>query len=124
MYKPNQITGQQFTILNQYRLPARLNVDQVAAFLGCQSHDVPVLVSAKLLTPLGKPAPNGIKFFPTALLEELATDLKWLDAATKAINTFWRNQNLKKRGLAATAVEERRQADAGQNHISVAAPTI
>jgi hypothetical protein len=107
MYKPtNQTYGQQQTILNVYRLPARLTVDQVAALLGCQPHDVPILVNSKLLTPLGKPPPNGIKFFPTALLEELQKDLKWLDAATRAVNSYWRGQNLRKKSLAARAAQQ------------------
>lgn len=54
--------------------PARLTVEQAAWVLGCQAHDVPVLVAAKLLRPLGNPPPNGIKFFATAELLELAKD--------------------------------------------------
>ena len=50
-------------ILNVRRLPARLNAEQTAALLGLSSHDIPVLVSAKLLRPLGKPVPNAAKWF-------------------------------------------------------------
>ena len=50
--------------------PARLTVEQVAWLLGCQPHDVPVLVAAKLLKPLGNLPQNGVKFFATADLLE------------------------------------------------------
>lgn len=46
--------------------PARLSVDQVAWALGCQAHDIPILVAARLIKPLGNPAPNAIKFFATS----------------------------------------------------------
>jgi hypothetical protein len=48
------------------QLPARLTVEQAGWVLGCQPHDVPVLVSYRLLKPLGNPPPNGIKFFAAA----------------------------------------------------------
>ncbi len=46
--------------------PARLNVEQVAWLLGCQLHDVPVLVSAAKLAlkPLGNSGANGVKPSP------------------------------------------------------------
>ncbi len=39
--------------------------------LAASSHDVPVLVAAKLLKPLGSPPQNGIKFFATAELGQI-----------------------------------------------------
>jgi hypothetical protein len=93
----NQTFGQQNTLLNIRRLPARLNVDHVAALLGCRPHDVPVLVKQKILTPLGKAPPNAVKYFATCELEQLSLDVKWLDSVTKALNTFWRDQNLGKK---------------------------
>ena len=89
-------------------------MDQTAALLGFQPHDIPILVTSKLLAPLGKPPPNGIKFFATLRLEELRTDLKWLDAATKAVNHHWRNQNLRKKASLALQTVEQGQADDAQ----------
>jgi hypothetical protein len=74
--------------------PARLNVEQVAWVLGCQPHDVPVLVSAKLLKPLGNPPPNGIKFFATAELVELMKERNWLTRVTVTINQHWHRKNV------------------------------
>lgn len=67
-------------------LPARLTVEQAAWVLNCQPHDVPILVSSKLLKPLGNPPPNGIKFFATMDLLELVKDRSWLAKMTNAIN--------------------------------------
>jgi|SRR5579863_4614905 len=74
--------------------PARLTVEQVAWLLGCQPHDVPVLVSAKLLKPLGNPPQNGTKFFATADLLELMKERNWLTRVTVAINQHWHRKNV------------------------------
>jgi hypothetical protein len=73
--------------------PARLNVEQVAWLLGCQPHDVPVLVAARLLKPLGNPPQNGTKFFATAELIEQTKERNWLARVTIAINQHWHRKN-------------------------------
>jgi hypothetical protein len=60
------------------QLPARLTAEQAAWVLNCQPHDVPALVAAKLLKPLGNPPANGIKFFATADVLEASKDRHWL----------------------------------------------
>ena len=89
------------------KLPARLTVDQVAWVLNCQAHDVPTLVAARLLKPLGNPPPNGIKFFATVEITELSQDRTWLAKATNAVNLHWHNQNLRKKSRAANATPPR-----------------
>ena len=79
------------------QLPARLTVEQVAWVINCQPHDVPVLVAARLLKPLGNPAPNAIKFFATSELLELVKDKSWLVKVTNAVNAHWRQQNAAKK---------------------------
>lgn len=79
------------------QLPARLTVEQAAWVLNCQPHDVPILVSARLLKPLGNPPPNGIKFFAASDLLELTKDRSWLARMTNAINQHWRNQNARRK---------------------------
>src|ERR1700678_3937538 len=77
--------------------PARLTVEQAGWALGCQPHDIPVLVSSRLLKPLGNPAQNGIKFFSTADILELLKDRSWLTKVTNTINQHWHRQNSRKR---------------------------
>ena len=79
--------------------PARLTVEQAAWLLGCQPHDVPILVANRLLRPLGNPPPNGIKFFATSDLLELAKDRSWLAKLTNTVNQHWRAKNARKSRL-------------------------
>ena len=50
--------------------------------LNCQAHDVPILVSARLLKPLGNPPPHSVKFFAASELLELVKDRVWLIACS------------------------------------------
>ena len=78
------------------QLPARLTAEQTGWVLNCQSHDIPALVNARLLKPLGNPAQNGSKFFCTADLLELLKDRAWLVKMTNTINQHWQRQNARK----------------------------
>ena len=88
--------------LNQFRslvgLPARLTADQAAAVLGFPRHDITVLMAKGLLRPLGRPVQNSTKYFATAELIELRSDVKWLGRATDTVQARWRNKNDKKGG--------------------------
>ena len=79
------------------QLPARLTSEQAAWVLNCQPHDVPALVAARLLKPLGNPPPNGIKFFATTDLLESAKDRNWLVRVSGTIYQHWRKKNSTKK---------------------------
>lgn len=79
------------------RPPARLTVEQAAWVLGCQAHDVPVLVAAKLLKPLGAPAANASKFFATSELLEATADRSFLAKITNTISRHWQEKNARKK---------------------------
>lgn len=83
------------TVLGQ--LPARLTVEQAAWALNCQPHDVPILVAARLLKPLGNPPPNSVKFFAATEVLEQAKDRAWLAKVTNALNQHWQKKNSAKR---------------------------
>lgn len=76
--------------------PARLTVEQAAWVLNCQPHDIPVLVAARLLRPLGSPSPNGTKFFATAEVVEQAKDRAWIAKVTNAVSLHWKHKNARK----------------------------
>jgi len=82
------------------QLPARLTAEQAAWVLNCQVHDIPALVAAKLLKPLGNPPPNGIKFFATADLLENRNDRQWLVRVTSTIYQHWHAKNARQKELA------------------------
>jgi hypothetical protein len=80
-------------MLNCRRLPARLNVSETAVLLGFREHDIAALVSAKLLTPLGKPAQNGPKYFAAIEILRRCEDRTWLSEATRAVANYWLRKN-------------------------------
>lgn len=71
---------------------------------------MPILVSARLLRPLGNPPPNGIKFFATADVLELIKDRFWVAKATNAISQHWRKQNARRKCNVLGCGEKRRLA--------------
>ena len=73
-------------------MPIWLDVIATAKLLGFAEHDIPVLVAAGRLTPLGDPAPNAPKWFAAVEVIGLATDRDWLHKATKEIAKHWRNK--------------------------------
>ncbi len=88
------------------QLPARLTAEQAAWVLNCQSHDVPILVASRLLKPLGNPAPNGIKFFSTAEVLELAKDRSWLAKITNTVNQHWHRKNGRKKNVGLNGLQD------------------
>jgi hypothetical protein len=58
---------------------------------------VPVLVSSRLLKPLGNPPANGIKFFATVDVLELVKDRSWLAKMTNTVNQHWHKKNSRKK---------------------------
>jgi hypothetical protein len=90
------VTAQQTEFLSWKVVPARLDATQAAWFLGFEPHEIPRLVTAGLLKPLGHPARNSTKFFATETLEQFRRDEKWLARASDAIASYWRERNAHK----------------------------
>jgi len=80
-------------LLNLRRLPGRLTVGQTATFLNCGEHDIPVLVSRKLLTPLGHPASSAQKYFSPVEVLELAGDKQRMGQICDALYQHWQDKN-------------------------------
>ncbi len=88
-----QSPDHRFSLLNLRRLPARLTVLEAAVILGLQENDIPILVRAGLLKPLGNPAPNAHKYFAACQMEQLSADPDWLSKVTTRLSRYWRNKN-------------------------------
>jgi hypothetical protein len=99
MFSAKQISSSQeiLALLNCRRLPGRLSTGETAVLLGFQEHDITPLIAAKLLAPLGKPAPNAPKYFATVDVLAIAQDRDWLSQATRALARHWRVKNSRKR---------------------------
>ena len=65
--------------------------------INCQPHDVPILVTARLLKPLGNPSPYNMKFFAASELLEQVQDRTWLAKVTNALNQHWQKRNAAKK---------------------------
>jgi hypothetical protein len=83
------------------QMPVRVNSEQAGWVLNCQPHDIPALIAARLLKPLGNPAQNSTKYFCTADILEAAKDRAWLVKMTTAINNHWQHQNARKKNHSA-----------------------
>jgi len=90
------VTTQKTEFLSWKLVPARLDASQAAWFLGFDPHEVPLLIGAGLLEPLGHPARNSTKYFATENLDKLRRDEKWLARAGDAISAYWRKRNARK----------------------------
>ena len=80
-------------------LPARLTAEQAAWVLNCQVHDIPALIAARMLKPLGNPPPNGIKYFATADVLENIKDRNWLVRMSGTIYRHWHAKNTRQKEL-------------------------
>jgi hypothetical protein len=87
---------EKFALLNCRRLPGRLNTSEAALLLGFQEHDIALLIAAKLVVPLGKPAPNAPKYFAAVEILARATDPPWLAKATMTLAKHWQLKNQRK----------------------------
>lgn len=89
----------EFTISFERGIPARVDAARAAKLLGFQEHDMPALVRAKLLKPLGSPlAGNAPRYFATCELIRLANDVAFLNQATKALSLYWKRKNSRRTG--------------------------
>jgi len=94
--KPGLISAPAKELLNLRRLPTMLNAAQTAALIGLAEHDIPVLVSARLLEPLGNPPANAVKHFATMQVLELAGEIAHLNKIRNAVYEYWRGKNANK----------------------------
>jgi hypothetical protein len=95
------------------QLPARLTAEQAAWVLNCQPHDVPILVAARLLKPLGNPPPHSVKYVATPELLEQVKDRAWLAKATNALNQHWQKRNANKKNRPANGSQNGQISPAG-----------
>jgi hypothetical protein len=79
-----------------YRSHGRMHPEEAAKILGFQPFDIPILISAKLLKPLGNPSYNGSKYFAAVTIMELSLNCEWLDKATKVISKYWKTKMKRK----------------------------
>lgn len=92
---PRTEEGTHCELLKTARLPGRLLGEQAAILIGCRSHDIPILVKAGLLLPLGEPVQNSVKYFCTVEILGKIQDRKWLHLVTTVIQKHWKGKHLR-----------------------------
>ena len=90
---PELIPAQARDLLNLRRLPAMLNMQQAAVILGVGEHDMPALIRAGLLEPLGQPPCNAVKYFAGIQILEMAGDPAFLGKMRNALYGYWHGRN-------------------------------
>lgn len=65
--------------------------------LGFDDDEISVLVTRKLLKPLGKPTPNATKYFSRRYIEALMNNEPFLNRGTQAIYDYHREKNGRKK---------------------------
>ncbi len=80
-----------------YKLPVCITKEKIAEVLGIATHNIPPLVRAGLLKPLGHPARYCVKYFSRDDLAEKFQDTEWLNKVVAAVSRHWRNKNARKR---------------------------
>jgi len=91
------MNSQDEQFLNLKTIPARVRSEEAALLLGFSAHEIPMLISAGLLKPLGRPPSNGVKYFVAAELLEFRQDRKWLTRASDVVVDFWRTKNARRK---------------------------
>jgi hypothetical protein len=72
---------------------------EAAWYLGFAASEIPILISSRVLKPLGRPAPNGIKYFAGVTLAKVREDAQWLGRASDAISRHWQLKNARRTRL-------------------------
>ncbi len=75
------------------RSHARLSSVEVSYVINCQVSDLPILIEARLLRPLGNPRKNAPKYYAAKRILELADDPAWLDKVTAKLQEYWLVRN-------------------------------
>jgi hypothetical protein len=78
-------------------LAGRIDVATTAKVIGFAQHDIPILMAAGRLEPLGEPAPNAPKWFAAIEVIRLAVDLDWLNKATREVSRYWRHKRQRRK---------------------------
>ncbi len=87
------MNSEQYQLLSLRHPPARLTPQEAAWLMGFSAHEIPILISARLLKPLGNPPKNGCKHFSAIQLKQLCADPLWLGKASDAIVKHWKAKN-------------------------------
>jgi len=73
--------------------PGRITVAEAAYILGCDPDHIFILLSAKMLKPLGSPPPGAMKYFLRIDIEKKKDDGRWMNKACEIIRRAIKDKN-------------------------------
>ena len=79
------------------KYPVVMTKEKVADAMGVPTHNIPPLVRAGLLKPLGHPGRYCVKHISRDALAEKFASQEWLEKVMAAIHRHWRIKNARKR---------------------------
>ena len=83
-------------------LPGRIDVEETAKLTGFPASAIPILVTSRLLKPLGGNLPaNSVKYFATVEILECCQSPDWLSKATRCVAQYHARRNRARRFKAA-----------------------
>ena len=78
------------------QFPGFMMKEHVAKAIGRPRHDIPPLVRAGLIKPLGNPSRHCVKMYSRELLAQQFADVTWQDKVAAAIHRHWKIKNSRK----------------------------
>ena len=100
MFKKNFLTQEEvMALLNCRRLPGCIGAPEVAALMGLNASDIPVLTKAKMLIPLGSPSPNAPKHFAADDIEKATRNRAFMHKATLTLARNYREKNERRKSI-------------------------
>ncbi len=85
---------------NGHNLPACVDAETAARYLGWPPYFMALLARAGHLKPLGRPAQNARKWYAMVELERVSRDAAWLDKAVRIVEKSVEAAGRRKRGEA------------------------
>ena len=79
------------------KYPVVMTKEKVAEAMGVPTHNIPPLVRAGLLKPLGHPDRYCVKHYSRDIIARNLADANWLEKAMAAYHRHWRIKNARKR---------------------------
>ena len=97
--------------IDPQKFPGRIVSEETAALIGFKPHDIPHLVRAKLLKPLGDPNGPFVKYFARDYIIALSQDPIWLAKATAHMQAVWRRKTVARKSKKKTGPDSDSQTE-------------
>lgn len=109
MEKSVSLSPDKMAFLNSRQWPLIISAPQCAVILGVPQHTISILVSARILKPLGatnEGGKNKQRFFASSQVLALREDVATLSKIVNTLSRRWREKNIRAAGKDHSSVSE------------------